>query len=54
MMNFKNNNMKTIKELLNKQNRLTTIKLIVYPLFWYSIMWGTIYSIAWLDYNIFY
>lgn len=46
--------MKTIKELLNKQNRLTTIKLIVYPLFWYSIMWATIYSIAWLDYNIFY
>jgi len=46
--------MEILKELFNKQNRSKTIKLIVYPLFWYTIMWGTIYSIAWLDYNIFY
>ena len=46
--------MEILKELFNKQNRLTSIKLIVYPIFWLTIMWGTIYSIAWLDYNIFY
>ena len=46
--------MKTIKELLNKENRSTTFKLITYPLLWFVIFYVTIYSIAWLDYNIFY
>ena len=46
--------METIKELFNKENRSTSIKLITYPLIWFIIMYGTIYSIAWLDYNIFY
>jgi len=46
--------METLKELFNKQNRLTSIKLITYPLFWFVIFYGTIYSIAWLDYNVFY
>jgi len=46
--------METLKELFNKKNRLTSIKLITYPVFWFVIFYSTIYSIAWLDYNIFY
>jgi len=46
--------MKIIKEVFAKENRKQAIQMVVIPLAWFVIFYTTIYSIAWLDYNIFY